>query len=226
MKQLVLLSLICVLLSGCKNDSKQESHKPINPAKPTAQLIAEAHGYNSWNNVSSITFTFGVDRDSIKGNGRTWTWMPKQDSVYLNTGEQVLKYCRKSIDSLSINADRAFINDKFWLLAPFQLVWDSKADITEPIEGLAPISGSNMNMITITYPSEGGYTPGDAYDIYFDTNYIIREWVFRRGNDDKPSLVTTFEDYSNFKGLKIATSHKMAEGNWNLKFRDVKVSLK
>ena len=225
MKQLLVLSLALALLSGCKTDSKQETPQDSEAPKTTAQLIAEAHGYGNWKRVSSISFTFAVDLDSIRGSGRTWTWMPKKDSVHLNMGEQVLKYSRRSIDSMSINADRAFINDKFWLLVPFQLVWDHSATITNPVQEVAPLRGTNLFKITLTYPSEGGYTPGDAYDIYYDDNFIIKEWVFRRGNDDDPSLVTSFEDYTDFSGIKIATSHKQKEGNWNLKFRNVKVTM-
>ena len=226
MKKLVLFSLALALLSGCKTDTNQEKLKDIKAQKTIAQLIAEAHGYDNWDRVTSITFTFAVDRDSMRGSGRTWTWMPKKDSVYLNMGDQLVKYSRKSIDSISINADRAFINDKFWLLVPFQLVWDNTAIITDPAQDKAPLSGSSLNKITITYPGEGGYTPGDAYDIYYDDNFIIKEWVFRRGNDDDPTLVTSFEDYTDYSGLKIATSHKQKEGNWNLKFRDVMVEMK
>ena len=65
-----------------------------------------------------------------------------------------------------------------------------------------------MNMITITYPNEGGYTPGDAYDIYFDEDYMIKEWTFRKGNSEDPSLSTTFENYKDYNGIKIATDHK------------------
>ena len=38
------------------------------------------------------------------------------------------------------------------------------------------------------YLSEGGYTPGDAYDIYFNEDYMIKEWTFRKGNSDRTYL--------------------------------------
>jgi hypothetical protein len=80
-------------------------------------------------------------------------------------------------------------------------------------------------MITLSYPDDaGGYTPGDAYDIYYDEDYIIREWTFRKGNSPEPTLSTTFENYKDFNGIKIAIDHKMAKGNWNLNFTDVSVS--
>ena len=80
-------------------------------------------------------------------------------------------------------------------------------------------------MITLTYPSEGGYTPGDAYDIFFDRNYMIKEWVFRQGNSEQASLTNTFENYQDFNGIKIAIDHKKADGNWNLNFADVSITL-
>ena len=80
-------------------------------------------------------------------------------------------------------------------------------------------------MITITYPIEGGYTPGDAYDIYFDENYLIKEWTYRQGNSPEPSLSNTFENYQDFNGIKIAIDHKKDNGNWNLNFTDVSVTL-
>ena len=75
------------------------------------------------------------------------------------------------------------------------------------------------------YSNEGGYTPGDAYDIYFDDNYIIKEWSYREGNITEPSLSNTFENYQEFNGIKIALEHKKAEGDWNLLLRNIKVEL-
>ena len=129
------------------------------------------------------------------------------------------------MDSTHIAADRAFINDKFWLLAPFQLVWDTSATISETKMAEAPISKTELNLITLTYPNEGGYTPGDAYDIYYGNDYLIKEWVFRKGNSVEPSLTTTFENFKDYNGIKIATDHKMADGNWNLNFTDVNITL-
>ena len=123
-----------------------------------AEKIANAHGFENWKNVEQVQFTFQVDRDSIKGNGRSWQWHPKKDSVVMRGVEKDIKYVRTNVDSLSLNADKAFVNDKYWLFVPFQLVWDSSATISEPKKAEAPISKEQKNMITITYPDNGGYT--------------------------------------------------------------------
>jgi hypothetical protein len=125
---------------------------------------------------------------------------------------------------LALKADRGFINDKFWALIPFQLVWDEGTTISEPEKATSPVRQQDMNKISITYSNEGGYTPGDAYDIFYDDNFIIREWNFRRGNAEEPSLSNTFENYGNYNGIKVAQDHKFAEGDRNLLVRNVKVN--
>ncbi|WP_299113250.1 hypothetical protein [uncultured Winogradskyella sp.] len=222
MKPLYAILLLFIFAVSCKSD-KSETLTEVKKELTIAEKIANAHGFENWKNVTEVQFTFAVDRDTIKGSGRSWSWLPKKDSVSMTAGEQNFKYSRLNIDSQSLNADRAFINDKYWLLVPFQLVWDNTATISEPAKAQTPISKTDMDMITILYPSEGGYTPGDAYDIYYDKDYMIREWTFRKGNSETPSLSTTFENYQDYNGIKIATDHKQEDGKWNLNFANVKV---
>lgn len=221
----IYLGLICLfLVSACKSE-KNKTVTEETKELTVAEKIAYAHGFENWKNVEEVKFTFKVDRDTIKGKGRSWIWKPKEDSVKMVTGETTVAYVRSKMDSTHIGADRGFINDKYWLLVPFQLVWDTSATISEAKITVAPISKEELNMITITYSDEGGYTPGDAYDIYFDDTYSIREWVYRRGNTEEPSLTTTFENYKDYNGIKIATDHKQEGGNWNLNFADVSIAL-
>jgi hypothetical protein len=103
------------------------------------------------------------------------------------------------------------------------LVWDKSTTISDPIKVTAPISKDSINQITVTYPSEGGYTPGDAYDIFYNDDFLIREWAYRRGNSAEPSLVNTFENYITVNGIKFAQDHKQAEIDWNLNFTNIKI---
>ncbi|WP_370476921.1 hypothetical protein [Tamlana flava] len=212
MKNAIYLGFALFLFIGCKQKLERQS---IEKEMPVKKKIAKAHGFEHWKNVLEITFNF---------NGkRHWTWSPKTNDVTLITASDTINYNRKSVDSLSLNADRAFINDKFWLLIPFQLVWDKSASISEPIKEIAPIGKTELNKITLSYSNEGGYTPGDAYDIYFGDDYLIKEWIFRRGNQKEPSLTNTFEHYQDFNGIKIALDHKNPQNNWSLGFTDVHV---
>jgi hypothetical protein len=219
------LSLICVLIVlACQSDKKKEDVLGEEKSSlTTAEKIAVAHGVENWDNVSEVKFTFKVDRDTIKGKGRSWVWHPKEDKVKMTVGETTVEYVRSKMDSTHIQAVKAFINDKFWLLFPFQLVWDTSATISDVVCSESPISNEVNYKITLTYPDEGGYTPGDAYDIYYDKNYMIKEWMFREGNSKEPTLTNTFENYKDFNGIKIAIAHKKDNGSWNLNFTDVSI---
>jgi len=219
-------SIICFfLVISCNSEKKKTIIEETSKKLTIAEKIANAHGYENWKNVSEVKFTFKVDRDTIKGQGRSWVWRPKENKVSMSLGETQISYKRHEMDSTHIAADRGFINDKFWLLVPFQLVWDTSATISDPVVAKSPIKNEDLNMITLLYGSEGGYTPGDAYDIYYDENYMIKEWTFRQGNSEAPSLSNTFENYRNFNGIKIAIDHKKDEGKWNLNFADVSITL-
>lgn len=218
MKNLSTVLIIISILFSCKPEKKEPKAISI------AQKIANAHGFEQWKNVKKVAFTFKVDRDTIKGSGRSWIWFPKKDSVIMKAGEQVVKFNRNNLQGVPPNADRNFTNDKFWAFVPFQLVWDKTATISKPIQTKSPINKQLLNCITITYPKVGGYTPGDAYDIFYNDDYMIREWVFRKGNSTTPSLTNTFENYKDFNGIKIAIDHKKDNGKWNLNFTNVSIS--
>jgi len=219
MKKITLLLLILLTGISCKQNQK---NKPKINTLTIAEKIAQANGFEKWKNVSEIEFTFNVDRDSVHFE-RTWSWKPKTSDVTLISNKDTISYNRNSIDSLSLNADKSFINDKYWLLAPFQLVWDKGTTISEVIKTEALISKSILNKITLTYPNKGGYTPGDAYDFYFGDDYLIKEWIYRKENSEMPSLISTWENYQDFKGIKLGLTHKKEEDNWKLYFTNVKV---
>ncbi len=207
---------------SCKSDKKEEG-KSIERELNTAEKIAQAHGIDYWSDVSQIDFTFNVDRDSTHFE-RSWSWKPKTGDVILISGNDTISYNRKTIDHNSLDADKAFVNDKFWFLAPYQLVWDSGTIISVPVKTEAPISKRQMNKISLTYIGDGGYTPGDAYDFYYGDDFLIKEWVFRQGNAKEPSMMTTWEDYEELNKLIISTSHKRPDGNWKLHFTNIKVT--
>jgi len=192
-------------------------------SKTVINSIAKANGVESWKNVAQIKFTFNVDWKEKNTTKRQWTWNPKTNDISLvEKGKETL-YNQSKLDSLSLGADKHFINDKFWLLFPYQLVWDKGTIITLKNKQISPIKEENLNLLTIVYDTEKGYTPGDAYDVFYDDNFIIKEWVFRKGNQEKASLVTTFENYESFNGINIGKEHVNKNGFFRLYFTDVEV---
>lgn len=219
MKTYILILTLALCFLSCKQEEKTITKKELTIAKK----IANAHGFKNWKNVTKIAFTFNVDKDSSHYE-RSWIWKPKTNEVTAITKKDTITFLRKSVDSLSLKADQGFINDKFWLLPAFQLVWDSGTKLSEPIKENAPISKKPLNKITLLYTGKGGYTPGDAYDFYYNDDYLIKEWVFRQANSEKPSLVSAFGDYKTIKNITFPTSSIKAEGNWKLHFTAIEIT--
>jgi hypothetical protein len=140
------------------------------------------------------------------------------------TATDTVRYKRSEMDSTQLKADQAFINDKYWLLAPYQLVWDQRnSTLSEKSSQIAPISGDTLNMLSITYSNDGGYTPGDAYDFYFGKDFTVKEWVFREANDSVATMTNTWEDYEDFNGIKIAKMHKDTTGGFEVYYTGISV---
>lgn len=233
MKAILCALLSLVLLFSCKPDLKSDKEETVtrelisehdkNPVLSEAEVIAIKNGLQEWDKVTEIAFTFNVDRNGKTVAKRSWLWQPKTDEVTMISKGDSLSYNRSKIDSTAMAADRGFINDKFWLLAPYQLVWDEGTTLSIQDSAIAPISKQKSKKLTIVYGNEGGYTPGDAYDFYYQDDFIIDEWVFRKSNAKTASMTTTFEGYQNVNGLNIATTHKGTENGLNIYFTDIKV---
>ena len=220
------LTVFLVLLS-CNNNQKNAEVESIQEKDSLQSIdirhkIANANGYENWKNVSEIAFTFNVDRGENHFD-RSWRWKPKTGNITMVSSKDTVNYNRSKMDSLIMKTDAAFINDKYWLLAPFQLIWDEGITFSEKEKVIAPISKDTLNQLTIVYGNEGGYTPGDAYDFFYDKNFRIKEWNYRKGNTETPSMSTTWEDYENFSGIEIAKMHKDSTGGFKLYFSNVSV---
>ena len=222
MRNIYLLVLLIIAISGCK-EKKTEQTDVEQEELSVLEHIARAHGSEQWPSVEEIKFTFNVDRDTLHFE-RSWIWKIRDHQVSAVTDGDTITYNRKAVDSTLQDVDSHFINDKYWLLAPYNLIWDQDNFTYEHQEGsVSPIANKPMHKLTIVYGNVGGYTPGDAYDFYFEDDYIIREWVFRKGNQQEPSTITTWEGYETIGGLKISKMHKNAEDTFSISFTDVSV---
>lgn len=221
MKKIVYSALLGFALIACKNEKKQEAVIEDTNTK-AYQKIAQANGLEEFGDVSKIGFTFNVKVDDSVRSSRHWVWTRPENKISLTENDSVSSYMKKDgIGEQEKEMDSKFVNDSYWLLFPFQMEW-SNADISDPKKAAAPISGDEMEMITVSFPSEGGYTPGDSYDVYYDNNFMIQEWVYKSANGGR-QMATTWEDYKDYKGVKIARSHKNKDGNFELFFTDIEV---
>lgn len=215
MKKILILLVIGSFL-GCKHKGTSEGNNSI------AENIAQAHGLEDFEKIRQISFTFNVRVDDSLRTSRSWTWNPHSGAIRLTEGDISRTYVKdEAIAPEEKELDQKFINDSYWLFFPFQLVW-SDARIQEEKEVTAPISNQSMDKLIVSYPEEGGYTPGDTYEIFYKDDLIIREWIYRSADGNR-EMPTTWEGYEDFDGIKIATSHKSPDGKFELFFTDIVV---
>jgi hypothetical protein len=216
----IAITLLALIFIGCAGST--ETSVAEEQELSDLERIAKAHGVDNFANTNFLQYTFNVQRDTSISS-RTWNWHPKTGEILaINKGDSI-KFTQADVTEELKRTDHSFINDKYWLLFPFQLVWDAAITATNAGKQIAPISGSEMTKITIQYGNEGGYTPGDAYDIYVDDNWVIREWAFRRSGQEEPNLVTTWQDYVELRGMLIATNHLNKDGSFRLFFSDIEI---
>ena len=220
--------LIGFVMSSCLNATKQQD--TVEEAQESAvelfiDKVAEAHGFKQWSEVEEISFSFNVSRANGNTFSRFWIWQPTSNAVGSIQDKDTIWYNRnQTLDSLENRLNAGFTNDKFWLLNPFNLIWDRgnyRATLTKKIS--SPVENKSYTKLTIVYGQEGGYTPGDAYDFYIDQDYIVREWTFRRGNQAEPNISSASKDYIEIGGLRLVQNYARANSERALFFSDLKV---
>mgnify|MGYP006299773509 CR=1 FL=1 len=232
MKTLFLALITFLMLTSCQNNKKQNKEKTNTTSEQTEEKtedtktilekIAYAHGYEHWPSVEKIEFSFVVnprEQEMI----RHWIWYPKKNKVTLVNENERITYKRNNIMEEFVKTDKAFVNDSFWLVLPFHLVWDNvEYEVVKSQE--SPIQQKESTKLIVKYPNEGGYTPGDRYDVYLNENYHIIEWAYYPSGKEKPALQNTFEDLSNFDGIKINMIHRNPHTGFQLNFRGISIN--
>lgn len=189
-------------------------------ARGLARRIAERYGAAHFQDVESIHYVFNV-LHAGKAKAREWTWFPRLDSVvYRGPDEKGVNlsasYSRRnkwSVGSPQIaGIDKSFVNDQYWLLFPLHLEWDKGIDLDIKTPGV----------LSVRYPKEGGYTPGDAYDLVADSSGAISKWMFRKGGADTVTMQADWSPPVEVDGLPLSLERPGKNG-FKVWFTGVKV---
>jgi hypothetical protein len=215
--------LVCMLIAAGTVFSEEET---------IGEKIAQAYGIGGFGEIEEIRFTFNVKKEETEVS-RSWVWMPKVDRVtFLGDGKtaEAVTYDRKDLSSPGSESlreiDSHFINDQYWLIFPFHLVWDKDITVTiDPEKGKFPISGRMGRMVSVVYPQVGGYTPGDRYDLFLDDNNMIAEWIYRRGGSEIPTVSAAWEDNRRIGPITLSLNHPGADGKFRVWFTGVELKL-
>ena len=191
---------------------------------PILEKIAKTYGLDSFGQIDAIRYTWNGEIPGVFKLAHTWEWEPKTNKVSYEGKDKDGKpvkatYTRSELgsqpDAVKNEVDPAFINDNYWLLFPFHAYWDRSAMVTDQGMKQLPVGNGSAELIVVKYPSDGGYTPGDTWDLYVGKDNRVEQFVYHRGGPKKPStVVATWEDYKKAGPLLISTDHHgTADGN-------------
>lgn len=220
-------AMLALVLAACSGEQKSQ-------IPPLAEQMAKTYGLDGFGQIEGIRYTWNADAPGKEkpfdgGPGtititRKWEWDPKTDTVSFEGKtkegkEQKVTYQRSQLssqsDEVKTQVDPVFFNDQYWLLFPLHATWDKSAKVTDEGMQKLPLSDGSAEKIVVKYPAEGGYLPGDIWELYVGPDHRVQEMTFRRGGSTKPSVViTTWADYKKVGPLDISTDHRgTADGN-------------
>lgn len=184
---------------------------------PVAEKVAKTFGLDSFGQIEQLRYTFNIDAPGLKLS-RTWLWEPKADRVTFEgkdkSGKPVkVTYVRSQLNSQPDNVkseiDPGFVNDQYWLIFPFHVCWDTSANVEDAGKQKLPLGKGSAEHLVVKYPSDGGYTPGDTWELFVGPDDRVQQMVYRRGGSQRPKVVTTsWADYKKAGPLLVSLDHR------------------
>jgi hypothetical protein len=184
---------------------------------PAAQEMAKTFGIDSFGQIEKIRYTFNLSFPGLNVV-RSWEWEPKTGQVSYESKDKdgnpvKVTYLRSQIDSqpdmVKNVVDPAFFNDQYWLLIPFHAIWDTSATVTDDGMQKMSLTDGSAQRITVKYAGDGGYTPGDTWELFVAPDHRVEQFIYRRGGPKKPSLViATWAGYKKAGPLLFSTDHR------------------
>ena len=227
LKGLGLLAAITLLALPAASAAEQPS---------IAEQIAKAYGLDSWGQVETMRYSWTIELPNGKQISNKWEWSPKTNTVSFDGKDKAgnpvkVTYQRSQLasqsDAIKKEIDPAFANDQYWLLLPFHLLWDG-ATVTDDGTQKLPLGDGSAERVVAKYPSQGGYQPGDTWELYVGANKRIEEIAYHRAAANPPKLVmATYKDYKKAGPLLISTDHHgTVDGKpFSISLSDVSVKL-
>ena len=227
MKPVLTLSMMVLLIAGlaaCAGGDKESR------AMAVRQHIGQSYGVQYFDQIEQVQYTFNVKKGD-KHTRRFWIWEPKRDRVTFDGMDykDPITYYRSDLQTDPSNKlksiDAWFVNDNYWLLFPFHVAMDTQATVEDVGRKQLPMGEGEAACAVITYPTQGGHTPGDIYELYLDENYRVTQWIYRRGGAETPTRVSTWEDHRYLGPMVFALNHQGDDGNFRIWFTQVGVKL-
>jgi hypothetical protein len=184
---------------------------------PIAEQIAKTYGVDSFSQIEGIRYTWNAELGTLKIS-RSWVWEPKADRISYDGKDKAgnpvkVSYRRAELDSqpavVKNVIDPAFFNDQYWVLFPLHLSWDKSAEVKETGKQKLPLGTGSATHVVVKYPSQGGYTPGDTWELFVGADDRIQAFIFHRGGSQKPTtVIASWRGYKKAGPLLVSTEHR------------------
>ncbi len=190
---------------------------------PLLDQVAKSYGIDSWDKVDAIRYTWNADIPGLFKATHKWEWEPKTGKISYEGTDKDGKPVNVSYDSSQLNSqsdqvkneiEPSFVNDNYWAVFPFHAYWDKSASAIDQGKFNLPEGGGTAELLPIKYPADGGYTPGDTWDLYVGKDNRVVYFVYHRGGAKPPSRVfATWTGYKKAGPILFSTEHRgMADG--------------
>jgi len=221
------LALFATVVLAAPGARAQDCAAPIGLAD-----VLAAYGAGAFGEIDRLDFTFHVAPEG-REIVRRWSWRPATGEVTRWTtsegGVEVAYLFRHPLGpeagDEAREADRAFLNDRYWLLFPHRLGEDTGVTVEVACEQ-APLpfgDGQGWHFTARYAPDSGGYTPGDAYELWVGDDHRVLEWAFHRGGSEEAALTVRFADHQRVGPLVLSLARPGADGQNFVWFTDVAV---
>lgn len=195
----------------------------VAPAGLAADVPLSTEGCEILETWGEIRFTFHVESHGEVKVTRAWRFVPRTREVTRTQDDASVTFAYGApTTEAQTKADAQFINDTFWLWPQCHLATASELEVTEHGAMPMPFGEGAALKTTVRYPAVGGgYTPGDAYDLFHDATGHIVAWHYRRRAAEEPTMTLSFLDRQTLGPLAVATDHRTEDGKFRVFFTDL-----
>ncbi len=243
MRRLVALAVLVLSLAARADVIPSRPVDTATPFDVGKALWNALGGDDGWKHARYLRFDWIVEREGKRVVMRSHYWdrftgryrvdgvdEGKRYSIYFNVDTRLGQAWldgKKVTDAVQ-NKKRvddgyeAFINDSYWLLAPFK-IFDPGVTLTATGDDKGP-NGEACDVLKLTFANVG-LTPQDIYWLYVDKkSHLVVEWKFVLGGDNKPPTAFAWSDWRKVGPIMLASLRKGLTKPSAIRFENLAVS--
>jgi hypothetical protein len=250
MRSFGILLVLALLPLGARADTRADAHADAHAdaAPPRQTIVARAlwnalGGDDGWNRARYLRFDWIVEKDGKRVVARSHYWdrftgryrvdgVDKEGpySVYLDVNKRTGQawVAGKKLTDAAQNQKwvddgyGAFINDSYWLLAPFK-VFDPGVTLADGGEEKGP-NGEVCDVLKLSFAGVG-LTPKDVYWLLVDRkSHLVVEWKYVLGGEAKPPTAFAWSGWERIGPIELAPLRTGLGKPVVIRFDNLKVS--